>query len=84
MRGVRGVIAGALALVALQAVVATRQGPGRVAGLVGNLADVVAAFVDPRRPLLSDRTAEPAPTPQAKPATLRYPDPTRPPTTATA
>lgn len=61
IRSLRGVVAGGLALIALQTVVATRQGPGRVAGLVGTLADAVAAFVDPRRPLLSGAAAQATP-----------------------
>jgi hypothetical protein len=55
MRGLRGVVAGALALIGLQALIATRQGPDRAAGIIGVITKVVSDFVDPRKPFLGER-----------------------------
>ena len=64
--GVRGILAGALALVALQAVV---QAPAsrRVAGLLGVPAAVAARFLDPRIPAIPERKAAAATPAEADP-----------------
>jgi hypothetical protein len=60
--GVRGILAGALALIALQVVV---QAPAskRVAGLLGVPAAIAARFIDPRIPAIPERKAPASATP---------------------
>lgn len=54
--GLRGILAGALALVALQTLVRT-SASNRVAGLLGVPAAVAARFIDPRLPAIPERKA---------------------------
>jgi hypothetical protein len=62
---VRGAIAGALALIALQAVLGTEGASGRVTGLLGDVAGLIARFADPNTPGIADRRRSAAPAPAA-------------------
>jgi len=52
--GLRGFLAGVLGLSALYALVGTREGPDRAAGLVGVVEALTRAFLDPSRPAIPD------------------------------
>lgn len=51
----RGFLAGVLGLLFLQAVVASREGPDRAAGLAGLAGELAARFLNPAVPALPDR-----------------------------
>lgn len=72
----RGILAGALALVTLHTLVTYSGATGRIAGIGTGVADLVDRFLDPGRPAISDRarTVTPA-TAAAQPAAIRYPAP---------
>lgn len=57
--GLRGILAGALALVALQTVVAT-PAAGRIAGLFGVPAAIAERFISPAVPAIPERNAKAA------------------------
>lgn len=57
MSGLRGVFAGVLALVALQAVVSTDASSKRVRGLFGDAAGLVERALSPAVPAIPDRRA---------------------------
>ena len=50
----RGILAGSLALVALQAVTATNASAGRVGGMLSAVATGVRVLLDPAVPLIPD------------------------------
>lgn len=57
MSGLRGVLAGSLSLIALQAVVGTQESATRVGSLATDVASLVERAVSPAVPLIPDRRA---------------------------
>lgn len=77
MSGIRGILAGALALVTLHTLVAYKGPSKRLADLAGpdGLAvRFVNRFLDPNRPAIPERTQGAAPA-AARPQTATYPAP---------
>lgn len=75
--GWRGIAAGALGLVALQTVVATQEGPGRVGGIFTSVAGAVAKFVDPTVPAFGNAKPKTAAAPLTPPTPTPAPYPSR-------
>lgn len=71
----RGILAGALALVTLHTLVTYSGATGRIAGIGSGVADLVDRFLDPARPAISDRPKAVTPTTAAKAAPISYPPP---------
>lgn len=61
MRGLRGFLTGALALIALEVVVSSKQATGRVSGIFTGIAAATSWLLDSNTPAIPDR-AHPAST----------------------
>lgn len=75
MRGWRSVAVGALTLLVLQTVVATNEGPGRVAGFMGDLSRFAARLVDPTVPAIGAAPQTPKVATATPPTTTVQPAP---------
>lgn len=69
----RGILAGALALVTLHTLVTYSGATGRIAGIGEGVADLVERFLDPARPAIGEHAKVAAPTAAATPTSIAYP-----------
>ncbi|HEV8675021.1 MAG TPA: hypothetical protein VGX21_13320 [Methylomirabilota bacterium] len=76
--GLRGVLAGGLALIVLQVLV-TNPNAGRVASLLRVPGQIAVHFLDPSVPAIPDRRPTEGDDGPERLAPTRYPDPSRPP-----